>query len=57
MALGVILGAPGLEAKGFTDLKVDLDEEKAARVIAQIEANMLSRAVQDLKISTDRFAT
>jgi hypothetical protein len=36
---------------------VDLNEEKAARVVAQIEADMLSRVVRDLKISTDRFAT
>jgi chromosome segregation ATPase len=57
MALGVILGAPGSEAKAFTNLKADLDEEKAARVIAQIETDMLSQAVRDLKISADRFAT
>jgi hypothetical protein len=42
MALGIILGAPGSEAKAFTNLKADLDEEKAARVIAQIETDVLS---------------
>jgi predicted nucleic acid-binding Zn-ribbon protein len=57
MALGVIPSAPGLEAKAFTDLKADLDEEKVARVTAQIEADALSQAIQDLKISADRFAT
>jgi hypothetical protein len=45
MALGIILGAPGSEAKAFADLKADLDKEKAARVTAQIEADVLSRVV------------
>jgi hypothetical protein len=57
MALGVILGALGSESKAFTDLKADLDEEIAARVTAQIEADVLSWAVRDLKISANRFAT
>jgi hypothetical protein len=57
MALGIIPGAPSSEAKAFADFKADLDEEKAARVIAWIEADVLSRAVRDLKISADRFAT
>jgi hypothetical protein len=57
MALGIILGAPNLEAKAFTDLKADLDKEKPARMAARIEVDMLSRAVQELEISTDRFAT
>jgi hypothetical protein len=34
LALSVIPGAPGSEAQALTDLKVDLDEEKAARVAA-----------------------
>jgi hypothetical protein len=34
MALGVIPGDSGSEEKAFTDLKADLDEEKAAWVIA-----------------------
>jgi hypothetical protein len=34
MALGVIPGALGSEAKAFADLKADLDEEKATRVVA-----------------------
>jgi hypothetical protein len=36
MALGIILGTPGSEAKAFADLMADLDEEKAARITAQI---------------------
>jgi hypothetical protein len=57
MALSVIPGAPSSEAKAFLDLKVDLDEEKVARVVAEIKPDVLSRAIWDLKISTDRFAT
>jgi predicted nucleic acid-binding Zn-ribbon protein len=57
MALGIIPGALDSAAKAFADLKVDLDEEKVARLIAQIEANVLSRAVRDLKISTDKIAS
>jgi hypothetical protein len=30
MALGIIFGAPDSAAKAFTDLKADLDEDKAA---------------------------
>jgi predicted nucleic acid-binding Zn-ribbon protein len=44
-------------AKAFADLKVDLDEEKVARLTAQVEVDVLSRAIKDLKISADRFAT
>jgi hypothetical protein len=57
MALGVIPGALGLEAKAFADLKLDLDKEKVARVAAQVEADMFSRVVRDLKIFTIRFAS
>jgi hypothetical protein len=57
MPLRVIAGAPGLYAKALIDLKANLDEEKAARVIAQIEANVLSWAVWDLKVSANGFAT
>jgi hypothetical protein len=57
MALGTIPGAPGSEAKAFTDLKADLEMEKAARVSAHIEADVLYQAVRDLKIYADRFAT
>jgi hypothetical protein len=57
MALGIIPGAPGSEAAALVDLKTDLDEGKATRVAAQVEANVLSWAVRDLKISADRFAS
>jgi hypothetical protein len=46
LALSVIPGAPGSEAQALTDLKVDLDEEKAARVAAQVEADVLSWAIR-----------
>jgi chromosome segregation ATPase len=57
MALSIIPDALDSASKAFTDMKADLDEEKAARVVAQVEVDVLSRVVKDLKISTDRFAT
>jgi hypothetical protein len=57
MALGIILGAPNSATKAFPNLKADLEEEKVARLIAQIEVDVLSRAVRDLKISASRFAS
>jgi predicted nucleic acid-binding Zn-ribbon protein len=56
MALGVVPGDLDSAAKAFTDPKTELDKEKAAWEIAQTEVNTLSRAVKDLKISTDKFA-
>jgi hypothetical protein len=57
MALDIIPGNPDLVDQAFADLKADLDGEKAARLAAQIEIDVLSRAVKDPKISTDKFAT
>jgi hypothetical protein len=57
MALGIIPTDPDSAAKPFVDLKMDLDKEKATRLAAQIEVDLFPRAVKDLKISTDRFAT
>jgi hypothetical protein len=57
MSLGIIPGAPNSTAKAFADLKVVLDEEKAAWLATQIEVDVLTQAVRDLKISADRFAT
>jgi chromosome segregation ATPase len=57
MALDIIPGNPDLVDQAFADLKADLDGEKAARLTAQIEIDVLSRAVKDPKISTDKFAT
>jgi hypothetical protein len=57
LALGIIPGALGSEAHALTDMKADLDKEKAARVTARVEADVFSRAICDLKISANRFAT
>jgi hypothetical protein len=43
--------------KAFADLKADLDGEKAARLAAHIEVDVLARGVKDLKISADKFAS
>jgi carboxylesterase type B len=56
MALGIVPGDPDSTAKAFVDLKTKLDMEKATRIVAQIEIDVLTRAVKDLKISPDRFA-
>jgi chromosome segregation ATPase len=57
LALGVIPGALGSETQALASLKADLDAEEVARVTAQVKADVLSRAVHDLKVSVDRFAT
>jgi hypothetical protein len=57
IALGVTPGAQDSETKAFAALKADLDEEKAAQITAQVEADIISWAVWDLKISTNSFAT
>jgi hypothetical protein len=57
MALSIIPGAPDSETKAFAYLKAVLDVEKAAQIMAQIEVDILSWAVLDLKIFADRFAT
>jgi chromosome segregation ATPase len=36
---------------------VELDKEKAAQKIAQIEFDTLTRAIKDLKITAGKFAT
>jgi hypothetical protein len=55
MALGIVLGDPDSTAKSFVDLKTKLDKEKAARIAAQIEIDVLTQTAKDLKISTDRL--
>jgi glutamine synthetase type III len=47
----------GSKVATLADLKVDLDGEKAAQIVARVEADVLSWAVRDLKISADRFAS
>jgi hypothetical protein len=42
MALGIIPGALDSASKDFVDMKVDLDEEKVARLAAQVEIDVLS---------------
>jgi hypothetical protein len=38
-------------------LKAELDKEKASRIAGQLEIDVLTRAVKDLKIFTNMFAT
>jgi chromosome segregation ATPase len=57
MALSIITGAPNSATNDFADLKVDLDKEKATRLAYQIEVDVLTQAVRDLKISADKFAS
>jgi chromosome segregation ATPase len=57
MALSIVPGDLNLVAKGFADLKAELEKEKAAREIARAKVDTLIWAVKDLKISADKFAT
>jgi hypothetical protein len=57
MALGIVPGDPDLATKAFADLKAELDKEKASRIAGQLEIDVLTRAVKDLKIFTNMFAT
>jgi hypothetical protein len=56
MALGIVPGDPDSATKAFADLKTELNNEKAARKAAQVEADMLAQAAKDLKILTGKFA-
>jgi hypothetical protein len=55
IALGIVPGDPDSTTKAFADLKIELDNEKVARKVAQIEVDTPSWAVKDLKILTDKF--
>jgi hypothetical protein len=57
MALSIIPGDPDSAAKAFTDLKTELDKERTSQKVAPIEVVTLARAVKDLKIYADKFAT
>jgi chromosome segregation ATPase len=57
MALGIVLGDPDSATKAFANLKAELDKEKSTQITSQVEIDMLTRAVKDLKISADKFAT
>jgi DNA-binding MurR/RpiR family transcriptional regulator len=56
VAIGIIPGDPDLAAKAFADLKMDLDEEKAAQLTAQVEVDVQTREVKDLQIFANMFA-
>jgi archaellum component FlaC len=56
MALGIIPDDSDSAAKAFIELKIELDQEKTAWKVAQIEVDTLAREVKDLKISADKFA-
>jgi hypothetical protein len=56
MAHGIVPGDQDSVTKAFADLKTKLDNEKATRKVAQIEVDMLARAVKDLKISANKIA-
>jgi hypothetical protein len=55
MALGIVPGDPNSTTKAFADSKTELDKERAIRIAGQVKIDMLTWAVKDLKISTDRF--
>jgi hypothetical protein len=55
IALGIVPGNPNSAAKAFADLKIELDQERSARIAARIEIDVLTRAVKDLKIYANRF--
>jgi hypothetical protein len=55
MALGVVSSDPESAAKAFVDLKAELAKEKVVREIVQVEVETLTRAVESLKISADKF--
>jgi chromosome segregation ATPase len=57
MALGIVPRDPDATTKAFADLKTELDNEKAAQKVAQIEVDMLSRTIKDLKISANKFTS
>jgi hypothetical protein len=56
MALGIVPGVQDSAARAFADLKAELVREKAAQETAWVEIDTLTRAVKDLKITTDKFA-
>jgi phage host-nuclease inhibitor protein Gam len=57
MALGILPGDLDSTAKAFANLKIELDKEKAAGEIAQIEVDTLTEAVKDVNIIANKFAT
>jgi hypothetical protein len=56
MYLGIIPDDLDSAAKAFIDLKTELGKENAARIAGQIEIDVLTQVVKDLKICADRFS-
>jgi predicted nucleic acid-binding Zn-ribbon protein len=56
MALGVVSSDPDSAAKAFTDLKAELEKEKAARETVKVEVDTLTQAAKSLKISANKFS-
>jgi predicted nucleic acid-binding Zn-ribbon protein len=55
MVLNIVPSDPNSVTKAFANLKAELDKEKAARITGQVEIDVLTRVVKNLKISADRF--
>jgi chromosome segregation ATPase len=55
MALGIVPGDSDSATKAFDNLKAKLDKERAARITGQVEIDVLTWAVKDLKIYANRF--
>jgi hypothetical protein len=55
LALGVEPGDENSAAKSLAALKIELVQEKVTREKAQIEAKTLTRAVDELKETTDQL--
>jgi chromosome segregation ATPase len=56
MALNIVPVDQDSAAKAFADLKAELAKEKAAGETVQIEITTLTRAIEGMKITTDKFA-
>jgi hypothetical protein len=56
VALGIVSGDLDSATKAFIDLKIELDKENASRIAAQIEIDVLTWVVKDMKVYADRFA-
>jgi hypothetical protein len=56
MTHDIVLSDPNSTAKAFTDLKAELEKEKAGQEMAQTKIDTLAWAVKSIKISADNFA-
>jgi predicted nucleic acid-binding Zn-ribbon protein len=55
MVLNIVPSDPNSVTKAFANLKAELDKEKATQITGQVEIDVLTRVVKNLKISADRF--